>query len=428
MIMVRSVLVVCAVCLLVPIALHARGITSRYDVTFGGYVKYDFGWSSQNTSADPAGAYRTSTLSRVVLGDEYGNTFMSGAETRFNFLIKGPDLWGAKTSAFIEGDFRGVDTDNRYGGFQIRHAFLTLSWRKAELMIGQNWQQWGMPYYVAAIGANDFAMYNRGVRQPQVAFRYLFTKELNAMFGAISATDAYGVIRGYNDGYAISDWPGLMGEFAYWTDRAGRIGPHNMKFALGGYFGRHKEPGTDPADRSRIKDDTLNAWQATFRYSVPIIAERRGSKQMGLLLNGSFFIGQDSGGAGNFLSRDADSGTYTFTSRTGDWWTEAPQYFGLFSQASWWLTNALSVNGIYGYVKRNFSSASRNGLPNLVNMQQSYAASILWDANESIRFGLQWMRIFTSYNGPGGGVGAGAGLAQSTGVIDQYRVGAWYFF
>jgi hypothetical protein len=44
---------------------------------------------------------------------------MSGAETRFNFLIKGPDLWGAKTSAFIEGDFRGTSTGNQYGGFQL---------------------------------------------------------------------------------------------------------------------------------------------------------------------------------------------------------------------------------------------------------------------------------------------------------------------
>lgn len=427
--MQRLVLVVFTLLFAIPALSNAGTVSSRYDVTFGGFVKYDLGWSSQNMPGDPPGAYRSSTSTRAVFGDEYGNTFASGAETRLNFLIKGPDLWGARTSAFIGGDFRGVDTGNSYGGFQIRHAFMTLNWPGgSELMIGQNWQQWGMPYYLAAIGANDFGMYNRGVRQPQVAFRYSFTKEFNAMAGVISATDAYGTTRGYNDDYARSSWPGLMGEVAYWTDRCGRIGSNNLKLALGGYFGKEKVTGPDAADDSNIKDDTIDAWQAAFRYSVPIVPEKQGNKQMGLLLNGNFFIGQDGGGAGGLLSRDLGSGTYTFTPVGGDWWAASPVYFGLFAQASWWLTNDLQINAMYGYLERNFSAGARNGLRNLLNMQQSYAANILWDTNESIRFGLQWMRIFTSYNGVNPGTGTGPGMAGRTGIVDQYRLAAWYFF
>jgi len=219
-----------------------------------------------------------------------------------------------------------------------------------------------------------------------------------------------------------------MGEIAYWTDRCGKIGPHNMKLALGGYFGKEKVTGLDVADASNIKDNTIDAWQATFRYSVPIVPERQGNKQMSLLLNGNFFIGQDEGGAGGLLSRDFGSGTYTFTPVGGDWWAASPAYFGLFAQASWWLTNDLQFNAMYGYLERNFSAGARNGLRDLVNMQQSYAANILWDANQAIRFGLQWMRIFTSYNGVNPGTGIGPGMAERTGTVDQYRLGVWYFF
>ncbi len=111
---------------------------------------------------------------------------------------------GAKTSAFIEGDLRGTTTGNQYGGFQLRHAWMKMKWNSSELLAGQAYQQWGMPYYSAQIGADDFKQYLKGIRTPQVAFRYFLTKELSAMFGLTSATEWSGATRQYNDGYARS--------------------------------------------------------------------------------------------------------------------------------------------------------------------------------------------------------------------------------
>ena len=34
-------------------------------------------------------------------------------------------------------------------------------------------------------------------------------------------------------------------------------------------------------------------------------------------------------------------------------------------------------------------------------MMQSYAVNLLWDANQAIRFGIEWMRIFNTFNGNG---------------------------
>ena len=435
--MKKCLLVLFAVSLIVPAFGNAGSVSSRYDVTFGGFVKYDLGWTSQNNNADASTAVRSSTSSRAVLADDYGNTFMSGAETRFNFRINGPDLWGARTSAFIEGDFRGAPTGNLYGGFQLRHAFLKLNWQSAEVTFGQNWQQWGMPHYGAWMGVGDQTPYLRGIRVPQATIRYFFTKEFNAMVGFTSATEWSGTsnyygtnIRGSNDGFARSSWPGFQGEFAYWTDRCGKIGVNNLKFALGGYYG--KDNGTSATNINTAgngyRDDTINSWIAALRYSIPIVPERQGNKAMSVLLNGNFFIGQDAAG-NNWLGT---SGTSEGSYQRPDGSYGAPTVFGLFTQASWWITNSLSLNGMYGYLKYNYSGYGRSidtAARNKINMSQSYSANLLWDANQAIRFGIQWIRNFTGYNGYGApAASAGTGNADRTGIADVYRLGAWYFF
>jgi len=425
--MKKTAFLLLALLLAVPALSNAASVTSRYDVTFGGFVKYDLGYSTQNTHADPAAAFRSSSSDRAVLADEYGNTFATGGETRFNFLVKGPDLWGARTSAFIEGDFRGVTTGNQYGGFQLRHAFMKMNWQSAELMIGQNWQQWGMPYYVSAIGANDFAQYLKGIRTPQIAYRFFIGKEFNAMLGVTSATDWSDGTRQYNDGYARSNWPGFQGEIAYGTDRCGKIGPHNMKFALGGYYGKDEELTAPITDVT--KSDRINAWVTAFRYSIPIIPEKQGNKAMAVLLNGNFFIGQNVAG-NNWMSPGNPSPSNGAYLRPGlD--AAAPTLFGLYAQASWWLTDALSLNGMYGYLKYNYSEWARTNnaaARDKVNMMQTYAVNLLWDANQAVRFGIQWMTMFTTFNGKGQGTGTGAGFADGNGQVDQYRFAAWYFF
>lgn len=433
--MKKLVLVVLALVLAVPVLVDAGSVSSRYDVTFGGFVKYDLGYNSQNNHADAGNAYRTSSESRAVLGDEYGNTFATAAESRFNFLVKGPDLWGAKTSAFIEGDFRGVATGNAYGGFMLRHAWMKLNWTSAEILIGQAWQQWGMPYYGAWIGTSNFNQYLRGIRTPQAVVRYFVAKEFNVMFGVSSATEWAGTgagnyVRQYNDDYARSSWPGLEGEIAYWTDRCGKIGSNNLKFALGGFYGRQANTyNVVSGTTSTWQDETLDSWMTAFRYSVPIIPEKKGSKQWALLLNGNFFYGQNFAGNNWMATSGATQGSFVRSAAAHEY--AAPTVFGLFAQASFWLTDKLSVNGLYGYLKYNYSAAARFENPDRINMNQSYAVNLLWDAGQSIRFGLEWMNMFTGFNarGTGGsGTTAGTGNADRTGTLNQYRAAAWYFF
>ena len=102
--------------------------------------------------------------------------------------------------------------------------------------------------------------------------------------------------------------------------------------------------------------------------------------------------------------------------------------FGLFSDLTWWITDKLQANGMYGYLKYNYSEYARVNNRDITNMAQTYAVNLLYDANQAIRFGLQWMTQFNGYNGVNAGTGTGGGFAERTGTIDTYRLGVWYFF
>ncbi len=222
-----------------------------------------------------------------------------------------------------------------------------------------------------------------------------------------------------------------MGEIAYWSDRCGKIGPNNLKFGLGGYFGKEKKIYDSSASLvGGYTDDMINAWIAAFRYSVPIVPEKQGNKALALLLNGNFFIGQNVGG-NNWMGQNGgvSQGSYFRPNGTD---AAAPTMYGLFTQASFWFTDSLSINGLYGYLKYNFSSWARGAASDSgaqtrrdkLNMVQSYAVNILWDANQAIRFGIEWMKLFNHFNG----AGPSYPYAGSSGEIDQYRFAAWYFF
>ncbi len=313
---------------------------------------------------------------------------------------------------------------------------MTLNWQSAELMIGQNWQQWGMPYYVR----NDRQQrLSHSTLRASGHLRWLFaiSSPKNLTQCSVSPQQQNGQaqaqlgVRQYNDDYARSSWPGVMGEIAYWTDRCGKIGPNNLKFALGGYYGREsKTYGVVTNGTGSVKDDTINAWMTAFRYSVPIIPEKQGNKAMALLLNGNFFYGQNLGG-NNWMSPGVPNPSKGSYFRNASFDAAAPTVFGLYTQASFWFTNNLWINGMYGYLKYNYSGYARDIQPDNVNMMQTYAVNLLWDANQAIRFGLQWMTMFTGYNRPGLGATngvVGTGIADRTGQVDQYRFAAWYFF
>ena len=97
-------------------------------------------------------------------------------QTRIAGRITGPDALGAKTSAYIEGEFFG-SSDADLNGFRLRHAYLRLSWPRSELTVGQFWHpMFLVESFPEVVSFNTGAPFQPFNRSPQVRFTQAFGK------------------------------------------------------------------------------------------------------------------------------------------------------------------------------------------------------------------------------------------------------------
>jgi hypothetical protein len=154
--MKKTILLLVVLSLLVPAAALAAT-----EFSLGGFIKLDSFWDSTQEGKN----MNTAILRNNDPNFQHGRLFFTAQGSRFNFTIKGPDLWGAKTSGFIEMDFDSstdmgvaagaISPANPPGGAvntigtvqsasnnyvpRMRHAMFRLNWAETELMFGQYW-------------------------------------------------------------------------------------------------------------------------------------------------------------------------------------------------------------------------------------------------------------------------------------------------
>ncbi len=423
---------VLALFLVLPAITQAGSVTSKYDVTIGGFVKMDLGWGSQNTGPDYSSAVRGSMPNNQNRYDEYGNLFAYAGETRLNMLVKGPDAWGAKTGAFVEGDFRGSSVATSAGVFELRHAYLRFNWAQSGLIIGQTWNDWGYIPSMFIIGNGDLNPMGRGSRQPQVRYTYDINKSWSFYAGIYSP---YNTLNGTATASAQNDsarslLPHFMGEVTYKTDACGKIGRFPMQFSLGGFYGKESKTYRNTAN-TKWEDDNVNSWTVALKGYVPIIPEKKGNKSGAFGFTGAAFIGQNNGLY--YTSGPAASYNAALSNNAAYYSAAAAVNYGGWGQLSYWFTDNVWINGIYGTFSNNFNPNTIRAVgANAIRSNQHMIANILWDVNPAIRFGLEYARIMTGYAGYGPGT-AGTDAAAATnlsrsGTLDSVRVGAWYFF
>ncbi|WP_305042000.1 hypothetical protein [Geoalkalibacter sp.] len=114
---------------------QAEPVESKFKLSLGGYVKLDY--VHQDTKLGQP-------LSMVIPADgttasKQDESIFTARQTRFSLRSTGPEVNGAKTSAFIEGDFYGGGGTNEAGNLRMRHAWLALSWENTQALFGQFW-------------------------------------------------------------------------------------------------------------------------------------------------------------------------------------------------------------------------------------------------------------------------------------------------
>lgn len=132
-----------------PAAGEAAAKTPAFGIQFTGFVKTDFIFDSRQTVNLREGHFLLFPEKKLM--DQDGNDI--NAVPNFNFLsiqtrlagnITGPDALGARSSAYIEGEFFG-NINSGINSFRLRHAWIKLNWKSTELMTGQWWHPMFVP-------------------------------------------------------------------------------------------------------------------------------------------------------------------------------------------------------------------------------------------------------------------------------------------
>lgn len=444
----KTIVVFCiAVLLAVPSVTFAGSATSRWDMTLGGFVKFDLMYGTKSVSTDNRYSPRDSIGYYDQAYDETGNLSWAGGETRLNWAVKGPDAWNAKTSALVEGEFRGRQGGTEYGLFTLRHAYMQLAWPKTQLTIGQTWQAWGMIPSQQSILSVSEEHFNRGyTRTPQIRLTQKITPEFTGVFAlqapyATSNKTTSSNKSGPQDLNQSSNglWPDVVLDFSYASNALGKIRNFGLKVGIGGFYGKDKFLYDNDATADvHFTDEKVDRYGAGVYWYVPIIPEKNGNKAGALGFTGQLFAGKGMGiYLPNYVSA-ANTGAYIRPSDTVISVAKVNgglsgahldiQYYmtnGGWIQGTYYFTDKVFMNALYGAQFNRVSKAFVNAQStstNDIRRIQNAIVNVMYDVNPAIRFGLEYTWVNTVY------------AARSTATVDNkgsfstVRVGAYYFF
>ena len=116
---------------------------------------------------------------KPILRDSLGNDLNDGWQAnmlaitaRLGLTITGPEMLGANTMAYIEGDFTG-STNATINDLRLRHAYFRMCWDSHELTIGQYW--YAMVVHEIMPMTNPLNMgapFHCYARQPQIRYSF----------------------------------------------------------------------------------------------------------------------------------------------------------------------------------------------------------------------------------------------------------------
>ncbi len=158
-----------------------EGNTAQWGIHFSGFIKNDFWYDTRQVFTTREDLFLFYPMNK--LPDAAGNDINSGAvfnftamTTRLTANITTPDVMGAKVSAVIEGDFSGV-SNSYINGLRLRHAYGKLSWKHAELLMGQYWHPLFTTEAAPSVASlNTGAPFQEFCRNPVVSLTGIFGK------------------------------------------------------------------------------------------------------------------------------------------------------------------------------------------------------------------------------------------------------------
>ncbi len=156
----------------------------EWDVSWYGFIRTDYIWDTRKSAQVREYNLNLYPLDEVLdvngadLNDTGASNFLS-VVTRLGTKVKGPNVWGAKISGTLEGDFFG-NTESTIGLLRLRHAHINMDWSKTSLLMGQTWYPTFIPEVFPGVGNfSTGILFNPFGWASQIRLKQNFTKEFS---------------------------------------------------------------------------------------------------------------------------------------------------------------------------------------------------------------------------------------------------------
>jgi hypothetical protein len=187
-------------------------------IKFGGFVEYRAFLDDYRSveTRDGLMNYYPSAAKMDKNGDDVNKQIqlqMLSITARFNTKIEGPDAFGAKTTAFIEGDFAGTGSDY-VSMIRLRHAYINFNWGNTQVLAGQYWHPTNIPECAPntlAFGAGF--PFHALLRTPQIRVTQAFAGNFKAV-GALLSSSSYKIANN-NEAQRNSGIPEVQAQMQY---------------------------------------------------------------------------------------------------------------------------------------------------------------------------------------------------------------------
>ncbi|OYT17470.1 MAG: hypothetical protein B7C24_02280 [Bacteroidetes bacterium 4572_77] len=141
--------IIVIILVLIPFSLFSQEKTEKVKLNWRGFVKADYIFDSRQNYEGREGFFIAYPKPIDLDADghdknAYPSANQYGMTTRLGLDALGPQIFNAKVSASIEGDFTGPSNAHN-NAFRLRHAYIKLQWENASFLMGQYWHPLNVP-------------------------------------------------------------------------------------------------------------------------------------------------------------------------------------------------------------------------------------------------------------------------------------------
>jgi hypothetical protein len=458
----------------VPAISFGAAMQTRWDLTIGGYTKFEVGWASQGVGSDWYYANRNGGTADNTK-DKYGNYFMQVGSSNFNFQGKAPDAFGAKVSTYMEigltsetgsgnASNDAVNQPNQnatmdYGVLSLRRLYVDFAWAQDSLRLGYDWADehfTNVGFWT--VGDNMMSPY-KAVRMPQINWTHKYgDKWLTKL--ALNFTGYWAGVNGNNmevDAFTRSLYPGPSLTIEYRNPACGLINGKPFTFHVSNVVGFEKRQyytnltpaaslaaALNASPAAHLGTSNINSYSGTAGVYVPVIPEKDPTNRQGALafmggitwgMNCNLYDGPSCQASYNrFGGLDDRNMGAAGVSAIGNDWTSYTEY-GYWAGIEYYLTHQLSVvAGNSLWKAANLSSRYMLMNPSVMQYDNTWALEFKYIVNPSMTIGVAYFNEYTKFGHPtlADGVTTQADgkpmVNKNYGTLQDIRAAMFYYF